>query len=266
MISFPPAKINLGLYVIKKRKDGFHNIETVFYPVPWCDILEIVKAEEFKFFQTGLSIEINVNNNLCVKAYQLLKADFNLTPVHIHLHKIIPMGAGLGGGSSDAAHSLILLNKIFSLDLSTERLTDYASKLGSDCAFFLHQHPKLAKGKGEVLSSVNIDLKKYFFAIVMPPLKVSTAEAYQNIIPCIPTNSVKEVLKQPIEEWRHHLKNDFEFTVFEKYPLIKEIKQKLYAEGAAYACMSGSGAAVFGIFKKEVQLKKAFEGCMVWQG
>ena len=169
------------MHVIEKRTDHFHNIETIFYPVEWCDVLEIIKEGDFAFFQTGLPVAGSPNDNLCVKAYDLLKFDFDISPVHIYLHKIIPMGAGLGGGSSDAAHTLLLLNKINELDLSLGQLTEYAIKLGSDCTFFLHNEPMLAKGKGELLFSIDFSLKKYFIVIVMPQLKVITADAYQSM-------------------------------------------------------------------------------------
>lgn len=266
MIAFPPAKINLGLQVIEKRADGFHNLETVFYPIEWCDILEIVKTPEFNFSQSGLIIDGDKNKNLCVKAYDLLKQDFDLSQVHIYLHKIIPMGAGLGGGSSDAAYTLQLLNNIFCLNLSQTQLSEYAIRLGSDCAFFLNDKPLFAKGRGELLSPISVSLKNYFIALIMPSVNVSTAEAYQNIVPKKPVNQLSTIVQSPINEWKNKLTNDFETSVFKKYPIIKEIKEKLYASGAIYASMSGSGASVFGIFKEEKNLSAIFNDCCVWQG
>ena len=265
MIAFPFAKINLGLHIIEKRPDHYHNIETIFYPVEWCDILEIIKADDFAFFHTGLPVAGNANDNLCVKAYNLLKSDWNISPVHIYLHKIIPIGAGLGGGSSDAAHTLLLLNKIFALNLSLKQLSEYAVKLGSDCAFFLQPHPMFAQGRGELLSAIDVSLKKYFIVMVMPQVQVNTSDAYQWIIPAKPKTGLERILKLPIEEWKNVLENDFEKPVFEKYPLLKEIKEQLYLQGALYSAMSGSGASVFGIFKREINFKNVFKDCVVWQ-
>ncbi len=266
MIAFPPSKINLGLNVVEKRPDNFHNIETVFYPVQWFDMLEIVKANEFKFFQTGLTIEGDIASNLCVKAYDLLKHDYNLTPVEIHLHKNIPMGAGLGGGSSDAAHTLLMLNEIFLLNLTLSQLTDYSVKLGSDCVFFLHHQPMIGKEKGNILSPVNLSLKKYFIVIVMPPVHINTADAYRMIAPKKPKMSIDEIMKLPVHEWKNVLENDFEYPVFEKFPMIKVLKEKIYSSGAIYASMSGSGTALYGIFEKETDLQSSFNDCVVWQG
>lgn len=266
MISFPPAKINLGLNIIEKRSDNFHNIETVFFQIQWCDILEIIKADSFKIFQSGLTVEGNLKDNLCVRAYDLLKTDFNLVPVHIYLHKFIPMGAGLGGGSSDAAYTLMLLNDIFLLKLSKAELANYASKLGSDCACFLHQQPMFAEGRGEILSEINLVLNGYSIVIVMPPAQVKTAEAYSKVVPHRPTLSVKEIVTLPIEQWKNNLKNDFEDSVFKSHPIIKNSKEKMYELGAIYASMSGSGAAVFGIFDIAIDLQSSFENSYIWQG
>lgn len=266
MIAFPPAKINLGLYVIEKRPDDFHNIETLLYPIQWCDILEIVKSEEFKFSQSGLTIDGDVNDNLCVKAYNLLKQDYNLSPVHIFLYKNIPAGAGLGGGSSDGAHTLLLLNEIFSLTLTLKQLTHYCIKLGSDCAFFLHRKPMLGKQKGDVLTPIDLSLKKYFIVIVMPPLQVSTADAYGAIIPKHPGVNITEKIMLPMHLWQHVLENDFEKQVISKNPMLKMIKKKLYNSGALYSSMTGSGAAIYGIFEEATDLQNTFEDCLFWQG
>lgn len=267
MIAFPSAKINLGLNVMEKRPDHFHNIETVLYPVPWCDVLEITGAEDFSFSQTGLKInDDEAAPNLCIRAYQLLKKDYPLPPVHIYLHKCIPAGAGLGGGSSDAAHTLLLLNEMFAPGLSLKKLAGYCEMLGSDCAFFLYSKPVLAKGKGEILSEISISLKGNFIVIVKPPVHVSTAEAYSKIKPKPAADfSLVNISQIPVNEWKHQLRNDFEETVFALHPIVKKIKEQLYSMGALYASMSGSGSAVFGIFDKRMDPSNQFPGCILWQ-
>lgn len=239
MIAFPPCKINLGLNVVRKRSDGYHDIETCFYPVPWTDILEVIPSDKFEFTMSGNSIP--GNDNLCVKAYDLLKPP----PARIHLHKIIPTGAGLGGGSSDAAWTLRLLNDVFNLGLKNEDLKRHAAKLGSDCSFFIDDVPMIGSGRGEVLLPANVNLKGKFIVIVKPDVHVSTVEAYSGIVPKESTLDIETV---PFDEWRNHLKNDFEESIFRKHPAIAVIKDGLYRAGANYASMSGSGSAVFGIF------------------
>lgn len=267
MISFPPCKINLGLNVVSKRSDGYHDIETCFYPVPWTDALEIVKADQFSFTSSGNSIPGDPANNLCIKAYELLRWDFNLSPVAIHLHKIIPTGAGLGGGSSDGVYLLRLLNQVFDLKLSNEKLKDYALKLGSDCPFFIEDRPMLGSGKGEILTDVSLNLPGNFLVLVKPDVHVSTAEAYAGVMPVRPLITIKEILeKTPTAQWKDHLKNDFEESVFKRHPLIGEIKQKLYQHGAVYASMSGSGSAIFGIFEKPVEIQIEFPDTIYWAG
>jgi 4-diphosphocytidyl-2-C-methyl-D-erythritol kinase len=266
MVTFPFCKINLGLHVLEKRSDGFHNIETCFYPVPWTDILEMVPANDFSFTNSGITVPGNWESNLCVKAYQLLKQDFNLPPVHIYLHKIVPMGAGLGGGSSDGAHSIRLLSEIFNLSLSQQQLETYASVLGSDCSFFLKHEAMLGTQKGEVLSPVAISLAGKYITIVKPPVHVSTAEAYAGVKPGTPAQKVKSIIENySLSEWKNVLLNDFEESVFRKYPQIQEIKKRLYDLGAAYAAMSGSGSSVFGIFNNPQAIGE-FPGCIVWTG
>jgi 4-diphosphocytidyl-2-C-methyl-D-erythritol kinase len=267
MVSFPPCKINLGLQVIEKRPDGYHNLETCFYPVPWTDILEIVPSQKFSFTATGDVIPGDANDNLCVKAYQLLAARYTLSPVAIHLHKIIPAGAGLGGGSSDAAHTLRILNSLFDLKISNEQLFKFASELGSDCAFFIGDRPMMGKGRGEILSATSVSLVNKFLVVVKPDVHVSTAEAYSGITPNRPAQTVESILAHaPMREWKRLLKNDFEESVFAKYPVIGSIKDQLYTHGAVYASMSGSGASVFGIFDEAVGLKETFPGCSYWSG
>lgn len=267
MISFPPCKINLGLRVVAKRPDGYHEIETCFYPIPWTDILEIIPSNELSFTSSGLVIPGNADDNLCLKAYRLLKADFDLRPVKIHLHKILPTGAGLGGGSSDAAHTLRLLNQIFDLKLSIEHLRNYASQLGSDCAFFVEDNPKIGTGRGEVLSEVQVSLAGKFIVLVNPEIHVSTPEAYAGIVLAPQLKQVRDVVARgDMQRWKTELINDFEPTVFKKYPAIARLKEKLYEQGAVYAAMSGSGSTVFGIFDAPVDLKNKFSPMMYWSG
>ncbi|WP_044267123.1 4-(cytidine 5'-diphospho)-2-C-methyl-D-erythritol kinase [Bacteroides timonensis] len=255
MITFPNAKINLGLNIVEKRPDGYHNLETVFYPVPLEDALEVnvlnEGSEKFRLHQAGLEIEGEVENNLVVKAYKLLDEKFNLPPVDIHLFKHIPSGAGLGGGSSDAAYMLKLLNEKFSLELTDETLEEYAAKLGADCAFFIRNTPTYAEGIGNVFSPISLSLKEYQIVLVKPDIFVSTREAFAKIKPHRQDIPLKEVLKHPIEEWKELMVNDFEESVFPQFPAIKAIKEKLYKQGAVYAAMTGSGSSVFGLFKPE---------------
>jgi 4-diphosphocytidyl-2-C-methyl-D-erythritol kinase len=251
MLIFPNCKINLGLQITGQRTDGFHNIETIFYPLPLCDALEIVAAPSNDFTFTGEAIPGNVNDNLCVKAFQLLKTDFPALPaIHLHLHKIIPLGAGLGGGSADAAFTLLLLNDKFQLQLTQQQLADYASVLGSDCAFFIYNTACQGSGKGEILNPVSLNLSGYSFVLVYPRISVNTAWAYSQIKPTDPKKSINEIIQEPIDKWKNDLVNDFEEPVFESFPIIGEIKRQFYEQGALYAAMTGSGSTVFGIFPK----------------
>ena len=264
MICFPNAKINLGLHVLSKRPDGYHTIETVFYPIDLCDALEIVPATEGKtgFTQTGIPIAGNPEDNLVVKAYHLLKNDFVLPEVSIFLRKQIPFGSGLGGGSSDAAFMIKLLNDFAGLKLSVEKMETYAGRIGADCPFFIQNRPVFAEGTGNVFSPVTISLQAYHLVVVKPPVSVSTKEAYAEVKPQPPAVPLKEIIRMPINEWKNHLVNDFESGVFSRYPEIGEIKQRLYAEGALYASMSGSGSAVFGIFDRPVKLDWGASVCL----
>jgi 4-diphosphocytidyl-2-C-methyl-D-erythritol kinase len=266
MVAFPNCKINLGLHIVEKRADGFHNIETCFYPVPIADILEIIPSEKFSFQSSGLQIPGDDKSNLSVKAFYLLSKDFSLKPVSIHLHKTIPLGAGLGGGSSDAASMLMMLNEIFSLGISQSGLHRYAENLGSDCAFFVYNRPMMGTDKGQVLNETNVSLKGKFIVIVKPPIHVSTADAYAGVTPKDPEFALVDILARPIEEWKRSLRNDFEVSVFKKYPEIERIKGALYDAGAAYASMSGSGSTVFAIFNSAVSLREMFPGCFYWSG
>ncbi len=267
MVTFPNAKINLGLYVTSKRPDGFHNIESCFYPVQWTDVLEIIPAQTFAFSSTGIEIPGDPATNLCAKAYQLLKNDFDLPPVHIHLHKIIPIGAGLGGGSADGAFTIKLLNSTFNLGLQPQQMEVYARQLGSDCAFFIRNEPVFCYGKGDQFEDISLDLSRYFIVLVNPHLHVGTAEAYAGIRPASPKYSIREMLQSPIPSWKDKLSNDFETTAGAKYPDISAIKKTLYTQGALYASMSGSGSTVYGIFEQEKQLSAIFpQHYIVWQG
>jgi 4-diphosphocytidyl-2-C-methyl-D-erythritol kinase len=251
MIFFPPAKINLGLKVLHKRADGYHELDTCMVPVPLHDILEILPAKEFSFHQTGLSFEGANTDNLCIRAYQLLAGDYELPSVYIHLRKIIPMGAGLGGGSSDAAWVLKGLNTLFELGLTNQQLEAYAARLGSDCPFFIADAPQLAGGRGEELRPCEIDLSGYFIKLVNPGLHVSTAEAYSGVHYSESDPSLESILTQPIEAWKGSVINDFERSVCIRYPEIEQIKEQLYSEGAVFALMSGSGSTVYGIYGNE---------------
>lgn len=258
MIVFPNIKINLGLSITEKRPDGYHNLETVFYPVALEDALEIRTLPEAEkkitLHQYGMEIAGNPEDNLVAKAYSLLDKEFHLPPVEIHLYKHIPSGAGLGGGSSDAAFMLKLLNEQFHLNLSEERLEIYAATLGADCAFFIKNKPVYAEGIGNIFSPIELSLRGYQIMIVKPDVFVSTREAFANIHPHHPEHPVKEVIRRPVAEWKDRLINDFEASVFPQHPVIGEIKQELYNQGAIYASMSGSGSSVFGLFVPDTTL------------
>lgn len=248
MICFPHGKINLGLLVTGKRTDGYHDIETVFYPVKVKDALEFVESDSFQFSLSGIKLDGDSADNLVVRAYQLLQADYQLPPLHIHLHKHIPSGAGLGGGSADASFLLTALNAHFQLGISTDRLKAYALRLGSDCPFFIHPSPSLAKGRGELLQPIAIDLSAYHLVVIKPPIHVSTAKAYSFMQPQEPSQSLAELLQLPVEQWQGKVCNQFEDYVFSVAPEVGNIKEKLYKLGADFSLMSGSGSAVFGLF------------------
>lgn len=266
MITFPNAKINLGLYITEKRSDGFHNIQSCFYPVGWTDVLEAVPADVFSFSSSGLPIPGKPESNLCVRAYNLLAADFALPPVQMHLHKLVPIGAGLGGGSADAAFALTLLNRQFALGLAVHELESYARQLGSDCAFFIQNRPMYCVEKGDVFEEIDIDLSGYSIVLIYPNLAISTAEAYARVRPLQPVIPLREYLRQPIALWQENVYNDFENSLFPQYPVLEQIKQQLYADGAVYASMSGSGSTVYGIFEAPPVLSNQFSNYNVWQG
>ncbi len=251
MVTFPPCKINLGLQVLSKQPDGYHTISTCFYPLPWTDVLEILPSDSMAFTQTGIVIPGRPEDNLCMKAYHLVKQNFNLAPVQIHLHKIIPAGAGLGGGSSDGAHTVRLLNIIFSLGLLQEQLMQYASRLGSDCSFFIQDGPMTGKGRGNILEPVPVTLRGFYLRLFKPEIHISTAEAYANVDPQLASTDLQKIIEKPVHLWKDELRNDFEAYVFKKFPLIQQLKNELYEAGAVYASMSGSGSSVFGIFRND---------------
>lgn len=256
MITFPNAKINLGLYVTERRTDGYHNLETIFYPIHLEDALEVIplkdNKQEFDLKITGTPIDGAPEDNLVVRAYRLLKQDFGLPPIHIYMYKHIPLGAGLGGGSSDAAFMIKLLNEKFALGLTTEQMEDYASRLGADCAFFIRNRPVLATGIGNVFTPIDLTLKGMYIVLVKPSVSVSTREAYAGVTLCKPEAPLTELIRRPIEEWRHCITNAFEPSIFRVHPEIAAIKDKLYDMGAVYVSMSGSGSAVYGIFRESV--------------
>lgn len=269
MITFPIAKINLGLNVVERREDGYHNLETLFYPIPIKDALEVHVMDEA--FPSAVACDLKVSNiqiegdeqrNLVVKAYQLVKEDFPTLPrLHVHLWKGIPTQAGMGGGSSDCAYMIMLLNSMFGLGLTDEQMMQYAARLGADCAYFIKSTPCYAEGIGEQLQPVSLDLTGWHIGVVRPDIPVPTKEAFSRIHPHRPQKNCRDVVKQPVETWRKELVNDFEESVFALHPEIGAIKEKLYTMGATYAAMSGSGSALFGLFQKEPQqLAEAFEG------
>ncbi|MHA4844373.1 4-(cytidine 5'-diphospho)-2-C-methyl-D-erythritol kinase [Flavitalea antarctica] len=258
MVSFPNCKINLGLHIVEKRNDGYHNLETVFYPLPLTDILEILpdhgfagKTPETSLTLTGLPVAGDPQTNLCLKAWHLLKQDFGqLPPVQMHLYKNIPMGAGLGGGSSDGAFTLLLLNEKFGLNLRPEVLAGYALKLGSDCPFFIYNRPAFATGRGELMKPLERDLSAYSFLLVNPDIHISTAQAFSRVAPVPAPVNLAEAIMLPVENWRELVRNDFEEPAFFYYPALKDLKKWLYDSGALYASMTGSGSCFYGIFPK----------------
>jgi len=259
MIVFPNAKINIGINITSRRTDGYHNIETIFYPVRIFDALEALPANKLTFESSGIDIPGRIEDNLCIKGYQLISKDHKLPPLNIHLHKNIPIGAGLGGGSADAGFFIKLLNDQFNLKLTTEQMMDYARVLGADCAFFIENKPLFAFEKGDQFESINLDLSKYHLVLVMPPAHVSTSEAYRGVKPAEVKHSLYDLISEPIQEWKHLIKNDFEESVFKNHAIIRGVKAALYEAGAIYASMSGSGASVFGIFNEKPDLS-ALEG------
>jgi 4-diphosphocytidyl-2-C-methyl-D-erythritol kinase len=261
VILFPNCKINLGLHILRKREDGFHHLETCFYPIALQDALEIIQTDgkdDVVFTSSGVTINVATEENICVKAYRLLKKDFDLPSIKMHLHKVIPTGAGLGGGSADGAFTLLLLNKKFNLNLPEQQLIDHALQLGSVCPFFIKNKPCIGHGRGEILKEVNLNLSKYFFVLVNPQIHVNTGWAFSQIKPTDNRKSIQEIISLSTEEWRENLVNDFEEPIFKQHPEIASIKTELYNKGAIYASMSGSGATVYGLFEKDKQVQFNF--------
>ncbi len=251
MVIFPGCKINIGLTITDKRLDGYHNLESIFYPLPWSDILEINRSDVFSIQCSGLTIGGDSTSNLVVKAYLLLKESYDLPPVQIHLHKIVPMGAGLGGGSADGAAALVLLNDLFNLGISTDDLELFAGKLGSDCPFFIKNKVAYVLGTGDILEEFTLDLSGYYLQLINPNIHVSTKEAFAGIRFSKNLNNLKELVKTPLNSWKNAIKNDFEETIFPLHPEIAVLKRQLYLNGAIYASMTGTGSTVYGIFKEK---------------
>jgi len=253
LLTFPNAKLNLGLYVTARRPDGYHEVETVFLPLPWTDVLEVLPAPKGQAASdltlTGRLIPGEVATNLCLKAYELLKTDFpDLPAAQMQLHKIVPIGAGLGGGSADAAFALRALGEVFGLNLTTEQLENYARRLGADCAFFIENTPRLARGKGDVFEPIALSVSGTACVVAYPGLHISTAQAFAGIVPRAPAYPLREALAQPMSAWRATVSNDFEKSLAPTHPVLANIKQQFYAAGATYASLSGSGSAVYGLF------------------
>lgn len=270
MVIFPNCKINLGLHILRKRPDGYHDLQTVFYPVPLKDALEIVRADtpggSLHYSHSGIPVEGDVSANLCSKAYELIRKDFpNLPSTLLHLHKNIPMGAGLGGGSSDGAFTLILLNQCYDLQLSEEQLIAYALQLGSDCPFFILNRPCIAEGRGEKMQPISLNLSDYQLVLVNPGVHISTGWAFSQITPQAGRESLPETINRPMNEWKDTLTNDFEEPVCKAYPEIRKIREDLYLQGALYASLSGSGSTVFGIFPKGIRYQSRMSGYKVYE-
>ena len=270
MIVYPNGKINIGLRILKKRDDGFHNIESVFYPVPIVDVLEITKTGEnqensISFTSSGIDIPGQAYSNIIIKAYYLINNDYPLPAIHVHLHKQIPIGAGLGGGSADAAFFIKALNTFDELNLSFGEMHHYAKQLGSDCSFFINNKPALALQKGDDIEPVALDLKGCFLVLVYPNIHISTQEAYAGVNPSEEGDSLEDLINLPMSEWKSKISNQFEDHIAKKYPVIDEIKSTLYEHDAIYASMTGSGSAVYGIFKEPIDLATIFKEFTIFQ-
>ncbi len=269
MIVFPNAKINIGLNITSKRADGYHNLETVFYPTQFCDILEIIPDKSLSKMDleiSGIELDHDLGNNLVEKAWKILNEKYNIGGCKAILHKIIPFGAGLGGGSADAAFCLKALNALFKLNLSNEMLKNYASQIGADCAFFIDNTPSLATGIGDVLSPIDVNLEDKYLVLIKPPFAVPTKDAYSGIQAKTPELSLSISISKPISDWKTSIKNDFEGSVFSKYPAVEDLKNELYKQGAIYASMSGSGSSVYGIFNQKPELNQSIPAdYFVWE-
>lgn len=269
MICYPNAKINLGLNVIEKRADGFHNIESLFLPIRMADILEVIpamnlKPGKFELIESGIKIESGATENLVVKAYTLLAEDNDLPAVRIALHKQIPWGAGLGGGSSDATSIVMALNRLFDLKLSDDKLLTYLEKLGSDCPFFKQNQASFVTGRGEILNPVDIKLENFFLVVVVHDVNINTVKAYSLITPKKPEKQLLKCISEDPIKWRSLIRNDFEEVIFPGQTRLKQIKEQLYELGAVYSSMSGSGSAIYGLFEKEIDVGKYFPDEFIW--
>jgi 4-diphosphocytidyl-2-C-methyl-D-erythritol kinase len=253
MVVFPNAKINIGLNILSKREDGYHNISSCFYPINFYDVLEILPSKKFSFQSTGIAIPDSKEENLCVKAYQLLHNDYGIEPMQIHLHKNIPIGAGLGGGSADASFTIKVINDLYTLGLNDEQMEAYAGRLGSDCPFFIKNKPVIAEGVGDVFKPIEVDLSEKYLMLVYPDIHIGTKEAYAGVVPLQPQNSIADILNSGIQNWKNKLHNDFEKSILPTHQKIQQLKDQMYNLGAEYASMTGSGSAVYGIFNKQVE-------------
>jgi 4-diphosphocytidyl-2-C-methyl-D-erythritol kinase len=268
MVIFPNAKINIGLNILRKRKDGYHDIETLFYPIGMKDALEYVEngGNMVNFVNSGLKLDIDPEQNIVVKAYRILQETHVLPGLDIHLHKVIPSGAGLGGGSSDAAFFLKSLNDHFELNIAQGNLQSIAGRLGADCSFFFENRPSYATGIGDKLETIDFALKGYFLVVIKPPFGVETKSAYAGVVPAEYPFQFKQILNGPVHEWTSRIKNDFETTLFVKFPELNLLKRKLNDLGAVYTSMSGSGSSVYAIFEKEPDIdpKEFLPGSIFW--
>lgn len=270
MILFSPAKINLGLQILERREDGFHNLRSLMYPTGLCDIIEIDQLSEghhpVRFSQSGIRFEDDLEENLCIKAWNLMTSECQLPPVSIHLHKQIPVGAGLGGGSSNASTTLKGLNQLAGSPLPEKKIAVLAGQLGSDCPFFLHQGPMMMEGRGELLSPVIVSLDSYYLAILFPGIHISSAEAYRAVSPAVPEADLRKMIQLPPDQWEGQIRNDFEASAFQRHPLLEKLKSCLYQAGARYASLSGSGSALYGVFDSDPELPEQLKGYLIWKG
>jgi len=270
MIYFSPAKINIGLQILNKRTDGYHNIQSVIHPVGLCDILEIITLpstdQSFFFSQSGIRFEGDQQDNLCLKAFELFSKETPLPPVQMHLHKQIPVGAGLGGGSSNASTTLLGLNALADNPLTVKQLAELAAILGSDCPFFLDPQTMLMEGRGEILTPLFLSMDGIYLVLLFPEIHVSTQDAYAGVNPAIPSLQLKEIIEKPLSRWEELIENDFENSVFKRYPQLGTLKQELYSSGATYASLSGSGSSIYGLFKEQPSLPEGLQKLVIWEG
>jgi 4-diphosphocytidyl-2-C-methyl-D-erythritol kinase len=264
MILFAPAKINIGLKVLNKRPDGYHNLDSIFYPIPLFDIMEFSKSDTFQLISSGLTVDADPNDNLVYKAYDLINKRYKIGGLKIHLHKIIPMGAGLGGGSSDASTTLLAINKLFDLRITKDELAGFAKQLGADCPFFIYNKVVIARGIGTEFENLDLDLSNYHIVLIKPDIHISTAEAYAGVKLEGAEAKLDLSILNSQNQWRGQYINSFENHLFQKYPLLSELKESLYKHGAAYASMSGSGSTIFGLFENKPKVIDAWKKHFVW--